>query len=50
MESFKEHQRIVESLCTRDTSAVQQAMLRHITNTYDTFRLSLPLRYEYRPD
>ena len=48
MESFREHRAIVDALCARDKGAVQRAMHRHITNTYDTFRLSLPLRYEYK--
>lgn len=48
MESFKEHQRIIDALCIHDEHAVMKAMLDHTLNTYNTFRLSLPLRYVYR--
>lgn len=48
MESFQEHQRIIDALCIHDEHAVMKAMLDHTLNTYQTFRLSLPLRYTYK--
>lgn len=48
MESFKEHQRIIDALCIHDEYDVMKAMLDHTLNTYNTFRLSLPLRYTYQ--
>ncbi|HWQ50404.1 MAG TPA: GntR family transcriptional regulator [Terriglobales bacterium] len=44
MESFREHRRIVEALRRRDELGAMKAMLGHLYNTYDTLKLSLPLR------
>lgn len=44
MESFREHRRIVEALRRRDELLAMEAMLQHLYNTYDTLKLSLPLR------